>query len=605
MLAQFYLYAIILVLLYLFGGMGLTLIICPKNLLKYSLFFAPFISLTYFSFFCWIFVNYSQWGTNVYANLLLIPPAICLIIAYFFKRSAMVEAFWPLKRKNIAILGLCLAIMVIISLPYVFTLSNLNSITLGNSDIGNYASISAFLTQGTLLNNAVGADPWILGLIPNVFSAYVSLAVPSSILHIETYQLFNLVLYIFFVFTLPFIFFIAKDIFKFSDYLALIVTGLVGVNFNLILIIYQGYLSQIIGMGYFLSIIFLTLVFIQRQEKIKTLIHYVPLYALLLSGLIVSYPSYLPIFVIPLTFYLVCEFIWIKRLVNVLDLVAVFLITGLISVILFPTLSLIRFNELISYSNVVVGFNANPLLPSWIMGMLTEIVQPDQLIWMHMTLFSAAAIILSVIVVVVVCLSLRHLYFQDKDLFTLSIIFGIFIFSFYAYLIFKELVSPGFTGEGYKAYKLVTYFIPFFIVVGLAYFNKFNFREHYDTKKIAAVIVLILLVGLNIFSAVQIIFVNYQRNIPIDPSIIELQNIGGITNITSINVDDPDVLENMWIYNFIFPHKKTYSSYHHSPLLGEWTIKRGTDVELKEFLNNSTNESTVRVNANYYLVKAW
>jgi len=604
MIIKFYLFVIIIILLFLFGGIGLTLIICPKNLLKYSLVFAPFICLIYFSFFCWIFVNYSQWGTNVYANFLLIPPAICLIIVYFFKRSAMIEAIWPLKRENIAIFGLCLAIIFIISLPYVLTLSNLNAITLGNSDIANYASVSAFLTQGTLLNNVVGADPWILGLIPNVFSAHISLAVPSSIIHTETYQLFNLVLYIFFGFSLPFVFIIAKDIFKFCDNLALIVTGLVGINFNLILIIYHGYLSQIIGMGYFLSMAFLTLVFIQRQEKIKALIYYIPLFALLLSGLIVTYPTFLPLFFIPLAFYLACEFIWIKRLVNVLDLVAVFFITGLISVILFPILSLIRFNELMSYSNVIVGFNANPLFPSWIMGMLTEIVQPDQLMWIRMTPFSAAGILLSVLVGIVVFLSFRYLYLQNKDLFTISIFFGIFLFSFYLFLIYKELTAPEYTGEGYKAYKLITYFIPFFVIVGLAYFNKFNFQEHYNSKKIVVLIVLILFIGFNIFSAAQIISVNYQRNIPVNPSIIELQNIRGVTNITSINVDDPDVLTSMWIYHFIFLQKKTYSSYHHSPLLGDWTIKRGTDVEMKNLQNNLTNESIVRVNTDYYLVKA-
>ena len=488
---------------------------------------------------------------------------------------------------------------------YELTLSSLNAITLINSDIGNYAALSAFLTQGSFLHPVVGADPWILRLIPEVFSAHISLAVPSSIIHAETYQLFNLVLYLFFVFSLPFIFIIAKDIFKLRDSLAFIVTGLAGINYNLILIVYFGYLSQIIGMGYFLSVTFLVLFFIQRREKITTLITYVPLFALLLSGLLVSYPIYLPLFFIPLAFYLACDYIWLKRLGNVRDLVIVFLISGLVSGILFPALLLSILNELPTYSSTAVGFNANPLLPSWMLGLFTGIVPFDQLVWGTMPPVSAADIFLAVIVVIVACLSLRYLYTRDKDLFTISIFFGIFVFSFYLFLISKEFSSPGSTGEGYKGYKLVTYFIPLFIVVGLAYFNKFNFREHYDAKKIAAFIILILFIGLSVFSVVQIVSVNYQRSVSINPDIIELEAIGGMPNITSVNVDDPAALTHFWMYYFIFLNKKTYSSFHYVPLQGEWTIRRGTEADVKKILNNSTNESIVRVNAVYYLVKGY
>ena len=604
MIIQFYLLAIIIVLLYLFSGIGLTILVCPKNVVKYSLFFAPFIGLIYFGFFCWILVNYSPWGTDVYANFLLIPPAICLIIVCLFKRSAIIEAFWPLKPENIAIYVICLVNFFIISLPYAVTLSSLNAVTLLNSDIGNYASASAFLTQGTV-NNVFGADPWILGLIPDVFSAFVALAVPSSIVHAETYTVFNTVEYLFFVFSLPFIFIIAKDIFKWNDGLAFIVTGVAGINYNVILIVYFGYLSQIIGMGYFLSVTFLVLFFIQRREKITTLINYVPLFALLLSGLLVSYPTYFPLFFIPLACYLACEFIWIKRLGNVLDLGFFFIITGLCSVSLFPTLSIRAFNKFLYYSNVVAGFNANPLLPSWMLGLFTEKVDLDQLLWAQMPLLSIADIILSVIVGVVVWLSFRYLYDHDKDLFTISLCFGIFFVLLYTYLIFKETTSPDFTGEGYKAYKLVTYFIQFFIIIIFSYFNKFNFREPFDAEKSAAFIILILLICVTIFSTVQLISVDFQRSTSVKSSIIELKNVGGMPNIHSVNIDDPDVITHMWMYYFIFLNKKTYSSYHNELLQGEWTIRRGTDADVKKLFHNSTTESVVRVNADFYLVKAY
>ena len=138
----------------------------------------------------------------------------------------------------------------------------------------------------------------------NYFSAYLSTAIPSSLFALETYQIQNLILYLFFIFIIPLIFLISVEIFSYSKNMALFIALLVGLNFNLLYLVYEGFLGQIIGMGLF-SCLVLTMYYpLITYEKFSGFLPYLPLNVIFLYGLCMSYEPLIPFIFLSLFIFL-------------------------------------------------------------------------------------------------------------------------------------------------------------------------------------------------------------------------------------------------------------------------------------------------------------
>ena len=200
---DFILVSIFLVLLYVYFGLGITLLVCPQKIEKYSLYLSPLVGLSFISYLSWLFIEFFHWGANEFSKYLLIPPFIFIILAYYFKKSQLREILWPFKKASLPILIICLIIFMGISSPYFAKNVALeNVMTLGNNDIAEYSTISKYLLNPVNFSSSdIVFEHFNYVIEYNNFGAFISTAIPSSLLNIDPYKLQNLVGYLFYIFS--------------------------------------------------------------------------------------------------------------------------------------------------------------------------------------------------------------------------------------------------------------------------------------------------------------------------------------------------------------------------------------------------------------------
>jgi|GEM_PF-7102126 hypothetical protein len=604
---EFILYTLLIAFLYIFSGIGLIFLLSPKILEKYSLYLSPFVGLAYLSYCSWFFFEYSSWGTNDYAGLLLIPPLIFLILAVAIKKDRIHSIFFPFKKENLPLIFLCIIIFLAISFPYYSKVEGIsNTITLGNGDIGDYAATSKYLMLSSNLHSSI---PFVSGVTPRFsemlqtyyFSAFLSTAIPSSILSLQSYQIQNLTIFLFFVFSLPIIFLIGIEIFNYSKKIALIIILLIGINIHLLFIMYDGFLAQIIGMGFFLGLIVTTFYPILKYNKFSEIIIFLPMNVLFCFGLIMSYSVLTPLFLIPAILFIGTYFIQSRSKPFLVQSTGYLLLTFFITFLISPFSFSTRAISLITLNDVAAGWNLPVLTPDWIFGMIVNnffsLQQQEPII---------LRILLSLPLVLLVIFSFYYLFKNERKLFYLFGSYFSFVTIFYCYLVVKEFLSPDFTGEGYKAYKLISYFIPIIVLAGLFYFKDFHFEflSKNFRKKIPFLFLLLLIIW-NIGVAFVFISESPNRFEPIPENTIDLQNISRFENVTSINVLEPPEWNQMWIYYFLFDKKIVhlkYSSYYPaSPLVGQWTLINTKNQSINSISNLSNPSDKIIINSDYYL----
>lgn len=600
---EFIIFSVLILFFYIYSGIGLTFMLSPKNLEKYSLYFSPFVGLSYLSYFAWIFLNYSTIGSDVYAKWLLFPPIIFLITALAIKKERIGEIFWPFRKENILLITICVIIFTGISAPFLFKLNGLNTITLGNNDIAHYAATAKFITESSLVQYPIQVDEHFLYLIKTGahFSAPFSGAIPSSIFSIEPYKIQNIVIYLFYMFNLPIVFLIGFEIFKYNKYVAMIITLLTGISYHLIYINYHGFMGQVIGTGMFLSLFLLMFYPILNCSRLSCFKFYVPLTVVFMFGLFISYSPLLPLFFVPLFIYLLIGFMSTKSVFPLLNALSFLSITIFITFMILPFAFIEIIKDLTLYKNAF-GWGMYPLTPDLVFGLVG-----NNMWWQPFPFVYVYRIVLSLPILLVSMVSLSHLFKKERHVFYISISYIIFYLFLYTFFIAKELIYTSSAGETYKAYKLATYYIPIIFLACLYYFKDFNISNPKKITKpqIFGALFIILLIAGNIVSAVTIIRTNYYTAVPIKDSIIDLQKIAELDNVSSINVVEPPFWNQMWIYYFLFMEKKLYleytSYYPASPLLGEWTLQSADTDGVINIVND--NQNVIEINKDYYLVQ--
>jgi hypothetical protein len=610
---EFLWYSLLIFIFYIYSGFGLTFLLAPPKMEKYAIFFSPFIGLSYLSWCAWFFYNFTPWGSNYYAYWILIPPTAFLILAIILKPQIYDKVVHFVKRENIAIFVLCLIVFLIISMPYLVRFNgNLsNAITLKCGDIVSYAAISKFLTFSSLTNSNENVNNVIIDYFNhliecNYFGAFVSTAVPSSFFSLETYQIQNLLTYLFFIFMIPIIFLICHKIFDYTPQMAIVVTAICGLNFHLIYIIYQGFLGQIIGMGYFYCLFFLILYSLHNNQNFSSLLSYVPLIAFLWFGFVITYVTLAAIFMVPMLIYILYAIYTKKFIFTWLQLLKFFSLIGIVSFLIFPTIYFGRIEELLIFNQSAAGWEMSLIFPHWVFGFVGNTILVQGFYYIP-NLYYPFLVLLSIPVIILVLLSIKKIYLQDRRLYLLSTVYLFFIIILYVYFLFKEMYSPGISGDGYKSFKLLTYFIPLILIIGLSYLKDckiIHYKSPRTKKQIFLIAIIICLLSVNAWSVIEIAKYNYDDSLSISENVLDLQKINAMNDIDSVNILEPPWFNQMWTYYFLFADKKVhlkYTSYFtKTPLNGQWDLinkeERGKD-------DNSSTVETRSLNSGYLLVK--
>lgn len=347
---------------------------------------------------------------------------------------------------------------------------------------------------------------------------------------------------------------------------------------------------------------------INNCNSLKDYIQYIPITSLLLFGLFVCYSPLFPLYFIPLFLFLLTIFISSNFKFKILVPTIYILTSIIISFILNPLIIIRIISDFLIYNNVF-GWSVPILNPLWAFGLAGNNI--------FMQNNSIMNWILSVPIIIIIIMSFWYLYKKDRNLFYLAASYFLVFLFIYIYLEYKDLVTPEFTGESYKAYKLFTYYLPIFIISSLSIFRDFNILDinrKSSIKKIFGFLFIILLILGNIYSASAIIYVNYNYGNSVDNDIIDLDKITEMENVSSINVAIPPFWDQMWAYYFLFMNKTLYlkesSYYPNSPQIGDWTLEEIhyeneiDDIYVNDIISYIPDDREyIKLNDKYALIK--
>lgn len=606
-------YSLVTGLLFIYLGLGLSFLILPLKFEKYSIFFAPFFGITYIAFLGW---NIAQIDVNLIINhklFLLIPPFFFLLISLLIKKERLNQIIWPLRKENLLNLIVLSIIYLFVSLPHILKYNFLTTISLGNNDIAFYATAAKSFMNQSLTNQYPYLDNNFL--YPFKFEYHFTSSLCTSLISdtfaVEPYQIINIIMNLFFIFGIAIAFIVCYELFSYNKILSLFIASLIGINFHLISILYNGFYPQVLSIGFFLGLIlavYYPIIF--DNKSMSCMIYYLPFALFMLIGLSAIYSTMQPFFAIPLLIFLILCII-AKKSVIAIKKEFLYLLSLLISfIIICPSDVILFINKHLFHAGAVAGWNAAIFSPELIFGIVFP-TTTISLVQIRLQTPLIMIIIISAIILILCYYSLTLIYKDNKKLFLFSISNLLFVFILYIYFISIEYLSPGFTGEGYKAYKLMTYFIPIILISCLYFFTKVSFPKLHFTGKnesfnLFCVIGVIILVFGNILSASAIIYTNNEIRF-VDNEMEDINKISLFDNVTSVNIDVNNYWEQMWVYYFLFNNKKLYllgSSYYSpkSTKNSEWTLIKNYSSDDDIYKKNLNGEYII-LNQKYSLVK--
>ena len=627
------LYFLLFYALFLFLGLGLTILCCPKEWRKYTVFLSPLIGYCLLTLAGWYFYLLNFKGTDAYYCWILLLALLLLIGAVIkvWKQKFMAELF---SRELIPPILIAAIIFVIAAFP-ALRQADLTSMSLGNADIAFY-TLGSKMVQTMPISDFHLVNYWNPDVTNYDFGAYINTAFFCSMAKLDPYQVQMISLFIFFIISLFMTYILAREAFKYTGFAANTVILLLGLSSMVYNVIYQGFERQVIAVPLML-LIMLSNVAVVRANKFRDALLYAPFLLLALWGLSQTYSHMLVIIYGLIIAYVLLSAWNNKKFAILLHWAAINCIVALVVVCLSPQ----RLQMVISTTSAMSGATAGWFIP-WITpqklyGIIPFLMPdifnfiPGDLAALAGSIYSLAftAIAAVTLATVIVC-GFVKLYKNDMENFLLSLSMFVLIFTGALILAVQNINREELGGfGGYNQFKLISFFLPVILLCSLALFRDmtFNLRdilqapvkssgEYLSVRKNTLYLFIIaVLVMANFVSAAATLYVTRNLINVIPPDTVNLQTIGNNKKIKSINIPAVDPANRvktfwyiMWETYFLFPHKLYFEQstyYAASPLDGEWSLIRGSGGRAAKALpdDNMDDPNFIPVNSTYTLRK--
>lgn len=612
---SFILYSLLFYVLFLFIGLGLTILFSPKEWLKYTVFLSPLIGYCLITLTGWFFYSLNFKGTDDYYYWILLIALLLLIgaIIKIWKQKILKKLF---SRELIITVMIAIIIFLAIAFPSLRQ-EELTSMSLGNNDVDYYSLTSKILKEFPKNDSQQIID--YVSVSEPIIGASLYTAFFCSVMKLDPYQVQMISIYIFFIILLLLTFILAREVFAYTRFAANVIILLCGLNSLAYFVIYQVFECQIIAMSLMLLIILCNTAIV-RANKFSDAVRYAPFLFLSLWGISLTY-NHMIVVIYGLIIPYVLLFWWTNRKVTkLLNWAAINCIAVLVIVCLSPqSLSLITSNTSILLGNPFGWFMAW-ITPQKLYG-ITPLFSPDTLvITIPVTIFLVAVIIPGFV----------KLYKNDRENFLFSSTMFLLIFIGALILSIQNIdkaISGGF--GGYNQFKLISFFLPVLLLSSFALFRDMtcNMRgilqspvkssPEYVSIRTNTLYLLIIsaLVISNCMSAGIMIYRATKTAFVISPDIINLQVIKNNKEIESINIPfcDPtnaarSIWITMWEAYFLFPHKLFIEQPIFSPakpLNGQWTLIRKATGSPGNYLSiiRKNDQNIMPINSSYSLRK--
>lgn len=260
----------ITVLLY-FVGYGLTALFIPKNLKNDSIWIVPWVGTILISL-VGITLSLAKIPMQ-YASIIILVLSVFFIIVSFIKNK-----FIFYFTKEYLIISMLIICGLVVNLFVLFNKVGFPStISMLNTDPIIYSYTADFLVNHTLYDGNISLpfDNYYASTGTLIHSAYrwgtpIILSFFISILKVESYEIFTVLITLYFVFTFPLVYILAKLLTGKKNYFLLLLIFITYcLNSTLLYILYNAFFGQIIFNGLFvwITIIIFTRILYREQNK--------------------------------------------------------------------------------------------------------------------------------------------------------------------------------------------------------------------------------------------------------------------------------------------------------------------------------------------------
>ena len=244
-----YLYYSIVSLCYLvFMGIGLTYLIVPKQVSRYTIIISPIVGYGLTTLFAWYCYIADLPGANVYAWFSLVFGLSINIYAYKRYRSFKLPELEENKPDWIPpILMGCIAFLVI-NIPFIITPNSPTTMSIANNDIVDYAAMSRFIqefprstTEGFLGQCGVvhyNCDVQWFGV--SAITAFF-----ASLLRTDAYRVQSLCVNLFFALGVPLCYMFSREILKVGRRFSMCIAFFYAIHPVLYRVAYDGFHGQL------------------------------------------------------------------------------------------------------------------------------------------------------------------------------------------------------------------------------------------------------------------------------------------------------------------------------------------------------------------------
>jgi len=591
---QYLYYAALFILLYVYMGLGLTLVVCPKSLKKFALLLSPVVGYCYLTLVGWYCYTLDIGGTDTYALLILFPPLLFLIFSLLKKQRQTTDLSILFNKELVVPLLVGTILFLVLSLPLITNTHELTSISITNGDIADSAGISRYLKEfarsakvGFLGQSTIfqyNADKFIFG-------GPLSTAFISSIFSLEPYQIQSMSLHIFFLFGLFLIYALAREAFRYNQHAAIGMMALYGMNPIMYYTIYQGFQGQIIATTLSLCIFLIHIHAINISNKFSDYYSYIPLAVLFNWGFNLTYAHMLPFIYLLLFVHLVLLNIYTKVWATALRWISFTIITLIITFVLSPYRAKAFLTMFLFAGSAQAGWYMPLFPPEAILGLTIKNL--------NIHYYTCPIIhIYRIPLLLIFAIGFVNAYKNDRTLFYLAGSSVFVILTGYIILSFIGRTDVGW--GGYKSYKFLSFFLPLVLLSFMILFRNIKFNPEHRILYILPLSFAVLIIFI-IHSSLGISEQMLRIKRVVSKDMADLKKIESDPLIESVNILGSDYWDILWQTNFLMRKKlyfetSTYAGRTQSKLEGQWDLLRLS----KETIFDG---DTIPINSSYVVKK--
>jgi len=591
----FILYSLLFYVLFLFLGLGLTILFSPKRLRKYTIFLSPLIGYCLLTLTGWFFYSLNFKGTDDYYYWILLLALFLLIgaIIKIWKQNFLKELF---SRELIIPIMIAIIIFLAVAFPSLQQ-KELTTTSLGNNDVIFYTVASKILKEIPKNDAPDIIDP--SAICEGALGASINTAFFCSVAKLDPYQVQMISLYVFFIISLFLTYILAREVFTYTSFAANIIILLCGLSSLLYYVIFNGFECQIIAVPLMLLIMLCNIAAV-RANKFKDAIRYVPFLILPLWGLSLTYSHMFVIIYGLIVPYVLLSYWKNRKVTKLLNWAAINCIALLVIVCLSPQRPQLIITMTSIMGSVTAGWFMPWIIPQKLYG-ITPFLIPDPMADALLQLnqlsnlqnYIGITVAISAIFIAVIISGFVKLFKRDMENFLLSATMFILIFIGALILSFLNISRNNGGFGGYNQFKLISFFLPVLLLSSFALFRDITFNMHSILqspvksshhyvgirKNTLYLLIIAALVISNCMSAGVMVYTTTKTAFVISPDIINLQSVRNNKEIKSINIpaDYRGIWNIMWEAYFLLPKKLYFEQstyYAATPLNGEWNLIR-------------------------------